>query len=117
MLKKKLKKCLLYVGLSYITKVDRLYLVGEFKPSKPPSENIALSVELEKLRQSPLIPVYQFLHDRSDSTGLQFIFRKVQGLANHHKDLSADSGNIHNSNGWLQNNVTFSSWLIDSNGR
>ena len=49
-----------------------------------------MAVELERLKKSPLIPVYQFHRNLDDFAGTQFIFYNVEGLTTHYEDLLVD---------------------------
>lgn len=82
-------RSMLYVTCSRATCAQGLFVVTEsFRPPRAPSANDSIVMEMNKLRQNPLIPIYRFL--REPHRSCQIMFHNVQSLRKHLQDIVTD---------------------------
>lgn len=85
----KMPRSSLYVACSRATTADGLYIVGAFKPPKPPTAKDLAQVEIERLRANAFVPKFDtLLH--TDVTRFTAFYHNVQSLRKHHADIVCD---------------------------
>jgi PIF1-like helicase/Helitron helicase-like domain at N-terminus/Herpesvirus tegument protein, N-terminal conserved region len=82
-------RALLYVACSRATSANGLYIVGAFNPPKPPKDTSAAVVEMKRLHTRTMIPIFDNLLTRDDST-YTALYHNVQSLHCHYEDIVPD---------------------------
>ena len=78
-----LERSLLYVALSRATKIDGLYLIGEFKAPKKPDAKHQPTNEMKRLRENAaLVPKFSSFRAVPDDV-IQIVSHNVQSLRKH----------------------------------
>ena len=79
-----------YVAFSRATSLDGLHIIGQFNPPSQIEENDPVKIEMDRLRQNPLIPKFQYLRDVPDNI-IQIVSHNVQSIRKHISSVVADS--------------------------
>ncbi|CAG9799251.1 unnamed protein product [Chironomus riparius] len=79
-----------YVAFSRATSLNGLHIIGQFNPPSQIEENDPVKIEMERLRQNPLIPKFQFLRIVPENV-IQIVSHNVQSIRKHISSVVTDS--------------------------
>ncbi|XP_070499840.1 uncharacterized protein [Chironomus tepperi] len=79
-----------YVAFSRATSLNGLHIIGQFNPPSEIEDNDPVKIELERLRQNPLTPKFQFLRCIPENI-IQIVSHNVQSIRKHISSVVADS--------------------------
>jgi hypothetical protein len=80
-----------YVAFSRSTTLHGLHIIGGFNPPRAPPPTHPVVLEMEKLRQNPLITKFQHLSLTPPNNCIKIIFFNIQSLNKHLDDLKVDT--------------------------
>ena len=80
----------MYIACFRATTALGLFIIvtESFLPPHPPKAQDSVLMEMKRLRQNPLVPVYRFLRECRNNT--QVIYHNVQSLQKHLQDAACD---------------------------
>ena len=79
-----------YVAFSRATSLNGLFIIGQFKPPNPIESNDPVNIEMQRLRQDPLIPKFQFLRIVPENI-IQIVSHNIQSIRKHITTVVADN--------------------------
>ena len=89
-LKKGITRSELYVACSRATKAARLYLIGDFVPSKPPEHNDAVTMMFKTMRSERMLKFSLEFPEESPEENVFVMFHNVQSLNKNILDIRCD---------------------------